>query len=380
MTDRPRLHVHLVGIAIAVGFISAHSAAAGMETRCTELGAGCLCSDRLDTSNYESLPDGVSQDPADSSVKECGNNNNGKVISGPSGGCPAGKCFAVQETGMPGGNSVSWVMRNVSTSTNGALIAPKPPQGTTRFCVRSYFRFSSDYQFKDQPSGGTCEANKGMQIGWGGPQLHFNYPAGYGAVKEGWDHNQDGSVSRARGSCQWASGGGSELACGMDNTGSADASMCRGEWCMQEVCATGRDVLNGEDMWAEWSFRVVTGPNAGKERRFGRHFLGNRARDGQSMTKVWAANMYRQGFCAGHEDFSHVMAAAWDPGDGCNPPDLPAGTSEAAAHASWDSGWGAGCELFVGPALEVEGALQPDPEPNPGANLGTPGRPHVLEK
>src|SRR5436309_3040298 len=100
MVNSARVGSQLTGL-LAAAIVAGHAAAVGAaEQRCTELGANCSCSEPLNTNSF--VLNNIFYNPQDSVTKGC----SGEIWFGNS---PGSGLSIDPESGMPSGNSVSWV-------------------------------------------------------------------------------------------------------------------------------------------------------------------------------------------------------------------------------------------------------------------------------
>lgn len=145
---------------------------AGVEKRCTDLGANCVCSEPLDTTeDFAELP-GSTVDFADSpSTHEC-NFVSGGAFGSERTSADFSMQLAASVAPMPAGSTVTRVMQLVGGGNNylyGRAFATASDQ---RICLRYYMRVSNDFSGAGTPGGGCqSERNKVMQFAFGQSRL-----------------------------------------------------------------------------------------------------------------------------------------------------------------------------------------------------------------
>jgi hypothetical protein len=349
----------LVGTAIAFGGLS--PAGADVEQRCLEIdgepGGSCRCAESLDTSDASDDRGGF-LNPGDSgNSKQC----EGEIyLADPPAYSwyPTGFASPVAETGMPAGNSVSYVWRNTSqpTGTQGSVSHVKgmrsPLSSSRRICFRHYFKLSPGYTSYQGVPPGRCGANKVADMVFGEGYFRGSIQmadgrggGNYGIWASGWSeapYRHDGGGAHIDGA-----------------PSSVSTYDCTGEWCRAEVCVSSPTSLSdGRDNYLSGYYEVVTGPNAGKREQISRVYLGDMPDyAGGVMTRNMIIDMYREGDCVGTREFSHAMHAEWNIDNG----------------------------QFIGAAAEVEGNLGgisdplPDDVPPPPAPSAAPAPPVLLD-
>lgn len=327
------------GALLALGLSLGAPRAEAQEQRCLDLGANCVCSEPLNT-NAMGFDGTLYFNPGDSNSKQCaGERNTGESMLGYNGS----SFTAVAPTGLPAGINYVWETRRARSAQGSKVTDP----AVRRVCHRAYVKYSSDYQWKDQGSGGTCDANKAAEVHYSGG------PPGGSALH--WDFAEGGDAWRLT-----IINFGGQAPYNTAHSGPISLDDCKGEWCRLEICESG-EIKAGKNLSAEAYVTVVTGAKAGQQEVWAKRSIGDKAVGTTDYDTPWILNLYRQGQCAGVKQITHSMQAAW--------------TS--------DSG------QLIGAAQEVEGAgggtsggggTSPPPSPPPptGSTLGVPQRPEIV--
>ena len=291
----------------------------GNEARCDELGANCICSERLNSvaGNYSeaSGPNFIADDAT--TTKKCAIDGiTSAILSTDSDFSTAyrvdssGQAF----TALPSGHTVTNVLR--TPDGRGAGFAGHNFSGgdpTARRSLRFYKYYSTDYGWV----GGAClNGNKLAQLmhsggAGGGPVI--TETAGqwsfYGVeISEGWSQNGGGCCDGP------GPGESSTLA---DPLGSP--STFRGKWYRFEIIL--HNATTSGHSWFEIYAKNVTDGTAeirtvdtSVAKNFGSaNWTSTLATTiTQSTNHVdFLIDMFRNGTCAGFAGFSHVLAAAW---------------------------------------------------------------------
>jgi len=303
------------------------SAAIAAESRCTELGVNCTCSEPLNTQSWTSGGGGF-VNPGDSTTLQCG---------GGSPWYPDSKLVVVPETGMPAGNQVNYVWRYNYGSGMAVFLGNKQPKPTTkRMCTRYYLRLSSNYFDNGCDGGKYIDFQPGkptyqLQLGSGGYVGPFN-------LAQWWPPT--GATNAPR-------------------SGTLQTTDCAGQWCRMEECISG-DFAGGTGTF--YSEARVVRISDGLSVQFPRDELGTTAPG--SWGEVWIADNFR-----GNDEFT------------CHP------STNRPNPAAWrDNSYAMQAEwavdqpgVFIGPAYEVEGGnAAPLPSPSPSPSPAAPPPPVLL--
>jgi len=343
MTRRTRRLALGLSISLPLLLLGADRAAA-TEQRCDELGGACVCSEPLDTSSMPAS--GSYRNPADSVSKQCG--WNGGALTDPD-------AWGIYDAfDLPAGIGKVAGVKPV-TAGNGATLNGIAGTGdsTRRVCTRHYFRLSPDYVAKTQSSGGSCEANKAAEFGFGESNalLHWDFAEGWGWRLTIINFDSDNN--------------GPDPSYNLPTSGNLQWSDCKNEWCRAEMCVSG-NINAGSGFKAE---AYIEGATSGKRIDWARTTIGRPCPGGKNcgkgrLTSSWISNGYRQGNCGGIRYITHGMQAEWD---------SDAGQFIGAAYeiegggpaGGGDDGGGSDPDPVTPPAPEAgRGAncLSPDPE------------------
>ena len=266
---------------LAFALITHSSAATAAESRCSELGSGCVCSEPLNAS--ASFPANSNINPPDSTTKECG------------GGAPlvsTGGGAVVPEFGMPAGNSVNYVWRLDSPNfsyTNAILYGNTMTVPAGTLCTRLYQTFSSDFPELDTPS-----RAKLQEFGIGGAYQQTEwYESGSSRLADAFVMF---GIDQSVGSF------------GVPNPGTQTGpiihlSDCRSSWCRVEQCL---DVASTGTITGRVRITVLNTGAVETLTSAPAIHLGS-----ANVDKVWIGNLYRQNSSAGYRYISHGMEAFW---------------------------------------------------------------------
>jgi hypothetical protein len=318
-------------LAMALIGLTGHGAPAyAVEQRCLDLGSNCDCAEALNTNVYvcennqgggpgscSSGGTAFYHNPADSTSKECAGEIGGGFALWAGNYYPS-SFTPVAQTGMPPGNSVTWVLRQ--TGNNARIVSNNPDTSIKRVCSRFYQRFSPDYQGTGE---GACTNNKNIE--------NPAYTAAYNYLTQG-----GGTPGFSISYSGWSTGGGN-ITSSLDYM---DHHNCMSQWCRFEECVSSGsgNIHDGTDITVEAD---IVGLNDGKHAHYGPRNIGNAS---GSYNFSWPYAGYRAGTCAGTREVSHVLDARWTSNTG----------------------------IWIGPAVEVEGGATaggtssaPVPQPQP---------------
>jgi len=306
-----------VALVLAVACAILCAQANAEEAVCTSLGANCVCSEPLNTSNYSAGGCGGSENPDDSTVKPCNstctlyNASNWTPISSSGFELPGGVSY-IGQRGPENGVGAQLEFNSTSETSN-----------TRRVCARFYTRYSADY---DAKGANGCQANKFAEFSWGGSNAALHWDWAESTQERFTIINMDADGDNV-----------ADASYNLSKTGTLTIEDCRNQWCYAEICASG-NIQAGTAMYGEGHVRGV---EDGKVADWAKTYVGEACPAGSctggDLTAAFI-NSYRQNTCAGNRYVSHAMMAQWDT----------------------DS------NQFIGPASEVESAA-------PVANFtGTP--------
>lgn len=145
----------------------------GVEARCTELGANCVCSEPLDTTeDFAEMP-GSGLDFADSpAATDCSGLSAGSAFSSDHGSGDFSMQLASSVAPMPVGATANRVMQIENGGANYLIGRSYATASDARMCQRYYMRVSNDFSGAGTPGGGCqSERNKVMQLGFGASKL-----------------------------------------------------------------------------------------------------------------------------------------------------------------------------------------------------------------
>jgi hypothetical protein len=350
MRVTPRSANLAVAVAMALFWVGSATA---QEQRCNALGSACTCSEPLNVNGFTTS--GTFADPSDTNSKGC---FGGKALFFESTADLAG-LVPTAETGMPAGNTVSYVFRNNrpwDRNMLGVGSSATINSSTRRICYRYYARMSPDYD------GGTGSDSPNCAVG---KQMSFWFNNGDQIIVT--DAGTKNRTTPFRLAAQWgnfqANNGNTPYIPVAEGSNALKWAECYGQWCQMEVCLSGNFATNTGDFFVEGYHRRLSD---NKRTTWPRTNIGPR-RSGATnvLSGAWLHEPYRgnsgPGACANGgtvssytswREASHLMEAQWTT-------DTPG--------------------LFIGPAVEIEGTSgsppppsEPPPEPD---SLGKPGTP-----
>ncbi|MEZ4226302.1 MAG: hypothetical protein R3B13_35480 [Polyangiaceae bacterium] len=307
---------------VLAGLFWGSSARAGVEARCGELGASCVCSEPLDTSTYNQSAGATwAWDPADTTPadKECN-------VSGQPGGFVEVNDFDQHYTtvssgdplaALPPGHTITHVLRLLD-GIGGMFAGVKFNKGepTARRGFRYYKYYSPDYSFtSDVP---LCNSSKWAQMGFNG--------AGTGGplMTEEWsfyDIEQSTSWNMNTACCSGPGPGNSAQP--------PNPAAVKGKWLRLEFYMNNTETTGTPTTFEAWLKNVTddtpevkivdtsvptdyaNGANWTKE-------MATQLHPTKPITDM-AINMFRSDngqACLGYAAFSHFLAAAWGTNDG----------------------------------------------------------------
>ncbi len=288
---------------------------AGIEARCTELGANCIASEPMNTPTFTSSVGGDSScTPGLSESVDFDDSTGAKELGHVLHGCggvrmvPATGDAAVPNSSGP----ITHVMKLVpSTDTNGATWMAKSlaSGGYKRACMRVYRKHSSPFAGFN-----ACGAHKIQEMWWGGATTLQTTDYGgrigiaaLGSIQEG----NYGSLCTGDGTPYQCCFGPGDGCYGQELRGNARVyvSNCTSNWCRFEMCVSAADLNTGTGISVDGVIRQVgvASPIIQTTPPF---FTGNGAGGGLQLQIL---NDYRQS-CTTGTDYTystHGMVAAW---------------------------------------------------------------------
>lgn len=304
----------LTVVLIVVGAVPLASAQSA-EERCLEMGSSCTASEPMNTNTYTfpggSCSLGESVDFGDSE------GTGAKEVSQPWVNCSgiAPQASSTTDVRLPTGTSrIQYVPKisPVSDTSVHQMEVFNVPAGTKRHCIRTYRKFSANYQ-----GFSACGANKQQEF-WFGDRtaIQLSESGGPFNLWAGGMSNPPTSESQCTGSgVPYACCYGPNDGCKEVVAATGDALRfgdCKDNWCRQEICISGSDVTSGQNLTLSgYVTQVGTGTARAKRIDYPATPVGSGV---GTLSSSWVATGYRER-CANTSDgyfyLSHAMAASW---------------------------------------------------------------------
>jgi hypothetical protein len=313
---RTTLGRHLVPLIVGFGiFCIAASAEAGVEARCTELGANCIASEPLNTDTY--VQDVAAfWDPADTDPKDTTSKQMSLDDQFP-GACieetgfdtkhvvdTSGPMFSALPNISP---SIKFLLRTTTSGGNflGHVFPASAP--TARVAFRWYVYFSSDFEFTDS----TC-LNSGKLFEMGDAAIPLVWTGGTRHQMYGW--------------AGWSP---TSLDCCLFGPGPSggnipyDAATMNGKWWRFEIAVRNNLPTASQTIIQTWRKNVTD--NLAEQLVLDTSMATPQGAVGDQWTSAqastlkplktmarFAVTVWRNGVCAGYHGVTHMLAAAWD--------------------------------------------------------------------